>query len=47
VNGYKSRLDVSDTGFSLMALVTGANVHDSQLAIPRWAASAGFEEAGI
>ncbi|MDR2363226.1 MAG: transposase, partial [Spirochaetaceae bacterium] len=27
-------LDVSDTGFPLTAVVTGANVHDSQLAIP-------------
>jgi IS5 family transposase len=32
--GYKLHLDVSDTGFPLTALVTGANVHDSQLAIP-------------
>jgi hypothetical protein len=27
-------LDVSDTGFPLTAVVTGANVHGSQLAIP-------------
>jgi hypothetical protein len=27
-------LDVSDTGFPLTAVVTGANVHDSQFAIP-------------
>ena len=32
--GYKLHLDVSDTGFPLSALVSGANVHDSQLAIP-------------
>jgi hypothetical protein len=32
--GYKPCLDVSDTGFPLAAVVTGANVHDSQLAIP-------------
>jgi hypothetical protein len=32
--GYKLHLDVSDTGFPLNAIVTGANVHDSQLAIP-------------
>jgi hypothetical protein len=32
--GYKPRLDVSDTGFPLTAVVIGANVHDSQLAIP-------------
>jgi IS5 family transposase len=32
--GYKLHLDVSDTGFPLTAVVTGANVHDSQLAIP-------------
>jgi transposase len=32
--GYKLHLDVSDTGFPLTAIVTGANVHDSQLAIP-------------
>jgi hypothetical protein len=37
--GYKRtkgpmHLDVSDTGFPLTAIVTGANVHDSQLAIP-------------
>jgi IS5 family transposase len=32
--GYKLHLDVSDTGFPLTAMVTGANVHDSQLAIP-------------
>jgi transposase len=32
--GYKLHLDVSDVGFPLTALVSGANVHDSQLAIP-------------
>jgi transposase len=32
--GYKLHLDVSDSGFPLSACVTGANVHDSQLAIP-------------
>jgi hypothetical protein len=32
--GYKLHLDVSDIGFPLSACVTGANVHDSQLAIP-------------
>jgi hypothetical protein len=32
--GYKPRLDVSDTGFPLGAFVSGANVHDGQLAIP-------------
>jgi hypothetical protein len=32
--GYKPRHDVSDTGFPLTAVVTGANVHDSQPAIP-------------
>jgi hypothetical protein len=32
--GYKLHLDVSDTGFPLTAVVTGANVHDSQPAIP-------------
>jgi hypothetical protein len=32
--GYKLHLDVSDSGFPLTAVVTGANVHDSQLAIP-------------
>ena len=32
--GYKLHLDVSDSGFPLTALITGANVHDSQLAIP-------------
>jgi IS5 family transposase len=32
--GYKLHLDVSDTGFPISALVTGANVHDSQVAIP-------------
>jgi transposase len=32
--GYKLHLDISDTGFPLNAIVTGANVHDSQLAIP-------------
>ena len=32
--GYKLHLDVSDIGFPLTAVITGANVHDSQLAIP-------------
>jgi transposase len=32
--GYKLHLDVSDTGFPLTAIATGANVHDSQLAMP-------------
>jgi len=32
--GYKLHLDVSDIGFPLTAFVTGANVHDSQVAIP-------------
>jgi transposase len=32
--GYKLNLDVSDLGFPLTAVITGANVHDSQLAIP-------------
>ena len=32
--GYKLHLDVSDSGFPLCAYVTGANVHDSMLAIP-------------
>jgi transposase len=32
--GYKLHLDVSDIGFPLSAFVSGANVHDSQLAIP-------------
>ncbi len=32
--GYKLHLDVSDTGFPISAVVTGANVHDSQVAIP-------------
>jgi len=31
--GYKLHLDVSDAGFPLTAVITGANVHDSQLAI--------------
>jgi IS5 family transposase len=31
---YKLHLDVSDTGFPLTAVVTGVNVHDSQVAIP-------------
>jgi hypothetical protein len=33
--GYKLHLDISDTGFPLTAVVTGANVHDSQPAIPK------------
>jgi hypothetical protein len=32
--GYKLHLDVSDSGFPLTAIITGANVHDSQAAIP-------------
>jgi hypothetical protein len=32
--GYKLHLDISDIGFPVSAVVTGANVHDSQLAIP-------------
>ncbi|GHV21401.1 hypothetical protein FACS189494_06730 [Spirochaetia bacterium] len=32
--GYKLHLDVSDMGLPLNAIITGANVHDSQLAIP-------------
>jgi transposase len=32
--GYKLHLDVSDCGFPLSAFVSGANVHDSRLAIP-------------
>jgi hypothetical protein len=32
--GYKLHLDVTDTAFPVTAVVTGANVHDSQLAIP-------------
>jgi hypothetical protein len=32
--GYKLHLDVSDIGFPLTAWVSGANVHDSQVAIP-------------
>ena len=32
--GYKLHLDVSDIGFPLSAWVSGANVHDSQFAIP-------------
>jgi hypothetical protein len=31
--GYKLHLDVSDIGFPISACVTGANVHDSQVAI--------------
>jgi hypothetical protein len=31
--GHKLHLDVSDTGFPITACVTGANVHDSMLAI--------------
>ncbi|MCL2318802.1 MAG: transposase [Treponema sp.] len=31
--GYKLHLDVDDIGFPLTGVVTGANVHDSQLAI--------------
>jgi len=32
--GYKLHLDVTDRGIPVTAIVTGANVHDSQLAIP-------------
>jgi transposase len=32
--GYKLHLDVSDMGIPITAVVTGANVHDSQVAIP-------------
>ncbi|GHU44594.1 hypothetical protein FACS1894190_16100 [Spirochaetia bacterium] len=32
--GCKLHLDISDLGFPLNAIITGANVHDSQLAIP-------------
>ena len=32
--GYKLHLDVTDTGLPISAIVTGANVHDSQAAIP-------------
>ena len=32
--GYKLHLDVTDNGMPISAIVTGANVHDSQVAIP-------------
>jgi transposase len=32
--GYKLHLDISDCGYPITACVTGANVHDSMLAIP-------------
>jgi len=32
--GYKLHLDVTDMGIPVTAVLTGANVHDSQLAIP-------------
>ena len=32
--GYKLHLDISDCGFPITSCVTGANVHDSMLAIP-------------
>ncbi len=32
--GYKLHLDITDFGIPVTAIVTGANVHDSQLAIP-------------
>ena len=32
--GYKLHLDVTDMGIPVTAFVTGANVHDSQVAIP-------------
>jgi hypothetical protein len=35
LSGYKVHLEVSDRGFPLSALVSGADVHDSQFAIPK------------
>jgi IS5 family transposase len=32
--GYKLHLDVTDLGIPVTAIVTGANIHDSQVAIP-------------
>jgi hypothetical protein len=32
--GYKLHLDVSDTGFPITAVITGATIHNSHLAIP-------------
>jgi IS5 family transposase len=32
--GYKLHIDVTDMGIPITAIVTGANVHDSQVAIP-------------
>jgi IS5 family transposase len=32
--GYKLHLDVTDLGIPVTAVITGANVHDSQVAIP-------------
>jgi IS5 family transposase len=32
--GYKLHLDITDQGIPVTAIVTGANVHDSQVAIP-------------
>lgn len=32
--GYKLHIDVTDLGIPITAIVTGANVHDSQVAIP-------------
>lgn len=32
--GYKLHLDVTDRGIPVTAVITGANVHDSQVAIP-------------
>jgi hypothetical protein len=32
--GYKLHLDVTDMGIPVTAVVTGANIHDSQVAIP-------------
>jgi hypothetical protein len=32
--GYQLHLDVSDIGFPLTAVITGAKIHDSQLAVP-------------
>jgi hypothetical protein len=32
--GYKLHLDVTDWGLPVTAVVTGASVHDSQVALP-------------
>ncbi len=34
MEGHKLHLDVTDNGIPVSAIVTGANVHDSQVAIP-------------